>query len=80
MINCSCSTYNIDHSDETISTLKFADRAKQVMIKVKVNELDANDNALVKKLSEELKHLKQILNLRRKGKAAEVQRQLILLK
>lgn len=50
------------------------------MIKVKVNELDANDNALVKKLSEELKHLKQILNLRRKGKAAEVQRQLILLK
>jgi hypothetical protein len=26
-----------DHSDETISTLKFADRAKQILQKVKAN-------------------------------------------
>lgn len=38
----------IDNSDETISTLKFADRAKQVMVKIKANELDASDDALVK--------------------------------
>ena len=38
----------IDSADETISTLKFADRAKQVMIKIKVNELDAADETLVK--------------------------------
>ena len=38
----------LDYSDETISTLKFADRAKQVMVKIKANELDASDDALVK--------------------------------
>lgn len=69
----------IDHSDETISTLKFADRAKQVMVKVKANELDANDNALVQKLHKEVQHLRQILNLRKKGKAEEIQRQLFQL-
>lgn len=33
--------------EETISTLKFADRAKQVLVKVKANELNAADDALV---------------------------------
>lgn len=39
-----------DCAEETISTLKFADRAKQVMVKVKVNEVSASDDALVLKL------------------------------
>ena len=33
--------------EETISTLKFADRAKQVLVKVQVNELNAADDVLV---------------------------------
>jgi hypothetical protein len=68
-----------NHSDETISTLKFADRAKQVMVKIKANELDATDDALVQKLHEEVVHLRQVLNLRKKGKIEEVQHQLIKL-
>ena len=40
----------LDCIDETISTLKFADRAKQVMVRVKANEINASDDALVQKL------------------------------
>ena len=68
-----------DNSDETISTLKFADRAKQVMVKIKANEVDATDQAVVKKLHEEVLHLRQVLNLRKKGKTEEIQRRLISL-
>jgi hypothetical protein len=67
------------NSDETISTLKFADRAKQVMVKIKANELDAADQALVHKLHKEVLHLRQVLNLRKRGKIEEVQAQLIKL-
>jgi len=44
----------LDCSDETISTLKFADRAKQVMVKVSANEVNAADDALVLKLQKEV--------------------------
>jgi hypothetical protein len=64
---------------ETISTLKFADRAKQVMVKIKVNELDAADQVLVQKLHKEVLHLRQVLNLRKRGKLEEVQVQLMKL-
>jgi kinesin family protein 3/17 len=37
----------IDNIEETISTLKFADRAKQIMIKVQANELSAADDAYI---------------------------------
>lgn len=37
----------MDFTEETISTLKFADRAKQVMLKVSANEMNAADDALV---------------------------------
>ena len=37
----------IDCADESISTLKFADRAKEVMVRAKVNEVNASDDALV---------------------------------
>jgi len=40
----------IDTIEETISTLKFADRAKSVMQRVKRNEINAKDDALVQKL------------------------------
>ena len=36
------------HLEETISTLKFADRAKQVMVKAEVNEINGKDDAVVK--------------------------------
>lgn len=41
---------NAECSDESLSTLKFADRAKSVMVKVKANEVNASDDALVAKL------------------------------
>lgn len=68
-----------ENADETISTLKFADRAKQVMVKIKANELDAKDAAVLHKLHEEVLHLRQVLNLRKKGKTEEIQRQLVKL-
>jgi kinesin family protein 3/17 len=37
----------VDTIDETISTLKFADRARQVMSSIKANEVNALDDALV---------------------------------
>ena len=37
----------VDHSEETISTLKFADRAKKIMTKVSANQISAQDDALV---------------------------------
>lgn len=70
----------IDHSDETISTLKFADRAKQIMTKVSANSVSASDDALVLKLQKEITHLKDILNLKRKGGAHDIHQQLLNLK
>ena len=55
-----------DHVSETISTLKFADRAKQILIKVSANTVSATEDALVLKLQKEVQHLKEILNLNRK--------------
>lgn len=48
--------------DETISTLRFADRAKQVMAFVRVNEHRPVDQALVHRLQAEVKHLRELLN------------------
>ncbi len=59
----------VDHSEETISTLKFADRAKKILQKVSANQVSAADDALVLKLQREIQHLKDILNLKRKGGA-----------
>jgi|TARA_B110001469_G_C9336935_1_gene178980 kinesin family protein 3/17 len=43
-----------DYAAETISTLKFADRAKQIMVKVSANAINAADDALVSKLQKEV--------------------------
>lgn len=68
------------HINETISTLKFADRAKQIMVKVQANAVSAADDALVMKLQREVQHLKEILNLNRKGGVLDVHQQLLVLK
>ncbi|CAM9561877.1 unnamed protein product, partial [Scytosiphon promiscuus] len=47
--------------DESISTLRFADRAKQVMTFVRVNEQRPVDHALVHRLQAEVKHLRRLL-------------------
>ena len=52
-----------DCAEETISTLKFADRAKEIMSVVKANEVSATDNALVMKLQKEVQHLREVLNI-----------------
>lgn len=62
----------IDNIEETISTLKFADRAKQIMIKVQANEMSAADDAYITKLQKEVQHLKEILNLKRAGGANDI--------
>lgn len=48
--------------DETISTLRFADRAKQVMTFVQVNEHRPVDHALVQRLKAEIKDLRELLH------------------
>lgn len=69
-----------DCIEETISTLKFADRAKQVMVRAKANEINGSDDALVRRLQKEVQHLRDILNIRRKGGQGELAEQLLMLK
>ncbi|OQR81939.1 kinesin, partial [Thraustotheca clavata] len=53
---------SIDCVDESISTLKFADRAKQVMVCVRVNEQRVIDPAYVDKLEQEINQLRGIIS------------------
>lgn len=53
--------------EETISTLKFADRASKVKVYSKANEFDSKDDALIKRLRREVHHLKDILHMRNHG-------------
>jgi len=68
-----------DCADETISTLMFANRAKKVTITAQPNEINASDDALVKKLQQELQYMKDLLQLKRKGGISDLHRQLLLL-
>jgi hypothetical protein len=58
--------------EETISTLNFSDRAKKIMQRVKINEISAQDDAVVKKLQKEVIYLKEILQLKRKGDRSDL--------
>mmetsp|Transcript_13074 Transcript_13074/g.21397 ORF Transcript_13074/g.21397 Transcript_13074/m.21397 type:complete len:838 (+) Transcript_13074:169-2682(+) len=49
------------NTDETISTLKFADRAKQVMVQIHVNETRPVDHEMVVKLQREVQYLRNML-------------------
>jgi hypothetical protein len=54
--------------DESLATLKFADRAKNIFSVVKPNEILAFDENLISKLTAEVNSLKEILSIRkRKG-------------
>ena len=50
------------------------------MVKVQANTVSAADDALVVKLQREVQHLKEILNLNRKGGVLDVHQQLLVLK
>jgi len=47
--------------------LKFAERAKSVVIKVRANEISATDDALINKLQQEINYLKDLLKMKRKN-------------
>lgn len=49
-----------------MNTLKFADRAKCIMQKIKPNYIMAFDENLIKRLQIEIKSLKEVLNIRKK--------------
>jgi hypothetical protein len=68
-----------DCVEETISTTKFADRAKRVMVRVKANEISATDDALVRKLQKEVQYLKTIIQCSRTGKLDNLHKQLVSL-
>jgi hypothetical protein len=69
-----------DNLDDSSNTLKFAERAQHVVTHVKPNSINAVDAELVDKLQKEIKYLKDILNLRRKGGSVnEVHHRLLLL-
>jgi len=61
--------------------LKFAERAKHIVTEVKANKIEAVDAELVAKLQREIKYLKEILNIRRKGTSAvnQVNNKLLIL-
>lgn len=50
------------------------------MTKTSANQVSAADDALVLKLQKEIQHLKDILNLKRKGGAQDLHQQLLVLK
>lgn len=67
-IGGNCKTYLIatispthDCVDESISTLKFAERASQVMQTIKKNTISAKDDAHISKLQNEINYLKDLL-------------------
>jgi len=43
-----------DCVDETVSTLKFADRAKKITVSIRKNEISATNDKLVQKLLREV--------------------------
>ena len=74
-----------ENFEETISTLKFADRAHSIMSEVSMNQLENKDESVnnkeFNKLRDELFQLKQLLNIRRKrGTLEPIQEELLKLK
>ncbi|GLD94453.1 hypothetical protein PINS_up003064 [Pythium insidiosum] len=58
---------SLDCLDESISTLKFADRAKQVMVTVRINETRQIDQAYVEKLEDEVQRLREVVRALQDG-------------
>ena len=61
--------------------MKFADRAKSVFSRIQPNEIQASDQGLIKKLTDEINNLKEILSLRkRRGNYGDIENQFVKLK
>ena len=69
-----------NYVDESINTLKFADRAKQVMVRVTKNEISATNDSLVTRLQREIQHLRSLLSISKKGNMQEISKELLALK
>ena len=67
--NLSPASYN---EEETLSTLRYASRAKKIKNKPKINE-DPKDS-MIRQLQDEIKMLKKLLEERNSGKQEEVKR------
>lgn len=50
------------------------------MQRFKKNEINAKDDVLIQKLQKEVQHLKELLQLRRKGNVTDISHQLYMLK
>jgi predicted oxidoreductase (fatty acid repression mutant protein) len=59
--------------------LKFADRAKNVMQRVRRSEYDLKDEVAVTKLQKEVSFLKEVLLMKQKGTANDMSNKVILL-
>lgn len=68
------------HSDESISTMKFADRAMKVQVNAMANEINPEDDKLVQKLRREVIHLRELLQMRRNKTEQDVHVELLNLK
>ena len=55
------------HAEETMNTLRFAQTAQHVKTQLKKNKLNSGNIKTIRKLENEIKYLKQILNLKSKG-------------
>jgi hypothetical protein len=68
------------YGDETISTMKFADRAMKVQVRAKANEIDPDEDVLVQKLRREVIHLREILQMRNNKTQKDINLELLNLK
>ena len=68
------------HADESISTMKFADRAMKIHAKALANEINPEDDKLVQKLRREVMHLREILQMRSDKKQIDINNELLNLK
>jgi hypothetical protein len=66
--NISPSATNLE---ETLSTLKYVERARHIVMKVKPVEFNGMNADMVLKLQKEVLYLKELLNLKRKGLNAQ---------
>ena len=70
---------SIHSVDETISTLKFADRARNVMQRVRRNDISAQDDAVITRLQREINFLKEVLILKQKGSNTDLSQKVVRL-
>jgi hypothetical protein len=70
-----------DSFEDSLNTLKFADRAKNVKTLIKSSESNIYDENLVKNLKEEIHNLKDILKIRKKrGNISNQEEEILRLK